>query len=166
MRTHTNSMTSREQSRSVAMMFVHCNRVCWLPKSFCQYRAYTKEISYYKYHHLFCTNYEDTSTSAHARYFIGDEVYSYPHHLFANVNEVFPAAVCVKIGILSINGYLEMIQSPQLWRADDIENLSVCRYCGNREDLEVEHGTGIPFRTCKRCREESLICKAYGSDAE
>ena len=83
----------------------------------------------------------------------GDEVYSYPQHLFARVDEVFPAAVCVKVGILSVNGHMEMIISPQLWRADDIENLSVCRYCGSREELEVELGTGIPFRTCHRCRE-------------
>ncbi len=83
----------------------------------------------------------------------GDEVYSYPQHLFARVDEVFPAAVCVKVGILSVNGHMEMILSPQLWRADDIENLSVCRYCGSREELKVELGTGIPFRTCYRCRE-------------
>jgi hypothetical protein len=84
----------------------------------------------------------------------GDEVYSYPHHLFAHVDEVFPAAVCVKVGILAINGHLEMIISPQLWRADDIENLSVCRYCGRREDLEPEFSTGIPFRVCRHCREQ------------
>lgn len=83
---------------------------------------------------------------------IGDEVYSFPQQLFACVAEVFPAAVCVKVGILSINGSLEMIQSPQLWRADDIENLSVCRYCGSREGVKIEHGTGIPFRICARCR--------------
>ncbi len=82
----------------------------------------------------------------------GDEVYSYPYHLFARVDEVFPAAVCVKVGFLSTNRQLEMGLLPQLWRADDIENLSVCRYCGSREDLEIEHGTGIPFRTCSRCR--------------
>ncbi len=83
---------------------------------------------------------------------IGDEVYSYAHNLFARVEEVFPAAVCIKIGILAVNGSLEFILSPQLWRADDIENLSICRYCGSREDLQVEHGTGIPFRVCQYCR--------------
>jgi hypothetical protein len=82
---------------------------------------------------------------------IGDEVYSYQQHLFARVEEVFPAAVCVKVGILSINGHLELLLSPQLWRADDIENLSVCRYCGGRDGLQPASGTGIPFRVCERC---------------
>jgi hypothetical protein len=82
---------------------------------------------------------------------IGDEVYSYRQQLFARVEEVFPAAVCVKLGILSANGHLELLFSPQLWRADDIENLSVCRYCGVRSDLQPETGTGIPFRVCSNC---------------
>ena len=54
---------------------------------------------------------------------IGDEVYSSKHQLFARVEEVFPAAVCVKVGVLSLSHYLELFVSPQLWRADDIENL-------------------------------------------
>jgi hypothetical protein len=83
---------------------------------------------------------------------VGDEVYSYPLQLFARVIEVFPSAVCVKIGILAVNGCLEFVYSPQLWRADDIENLSLCRYCGGRDDLEMEYGTGIPFRICALCR--------------
>jgi len=82
---------------------------------------------------------------------IGDEVYSYRQQLFARVEEVFPAAVCVKLGILSATSPLELQISPQLWRADDIENLSVCRYCGARNDLRTETGTGIPFRICNRC---------------
>jgi hypothetical protein len=82
---------------------------------------------------------------------VGDEVYSYAHSLFACVEEVFPAAVCVKVGILSINGILRFDASPQLWRADDIENLSVCRYCGGRDALVMEHGTGVPFRICSSC---------------
>lgn len=82
---------------------------------------------------------------------IGDEVYSYRQQLFARVEEVFPAAVCVKLGILSADHHLELLFSPQLWRADDIENLSVCRYCGDRDDLHTETGTGIPFRVCGRC---------------
>jgi hypothetical protein len=82
---------------------------------------------------------------------IGDEVYCYPLQLFARVIEVFPSAVCVRIGILSINGCLEVVNSPQLWRADDIENLSICRYCGSRDDLVLEHGTGVPFRICAHC---------------
>ena len=66
---------------------------------------------------------------------IGDEVYSSKQQLFARVEEVFPAAVCVKVGILAVNRCMEIFVSPQLWRADDIENLSVCRYCGGREGL-------------------------------
>ena len=83
---------------------------------------------------------------------IGDEVYSYIHNIFARVEEVFPAAVCVKVGMLSFNQRYDLLIDPQLWRADDIENLSVCRYCGSREDLSVEYGTGIPFRVCPSCR--------------
>ncbi|HEU4327675.1 MAG TPA: hypothetical protein VFS21_31335 [Roseiflexaceae bacterium] len=82
---------------------------------------------------------------------IGDDVYCYPQQLFARVEEVFPAAVCVKVGILSIRRQMELLLSPQLWRADDIENLSVCRYCGTRDGLCFEAGTGIPFRVCKYC---------------
>lgn len=82
---------------------------------------------------------------------VGDEVYSYPHNLFARVADVFPAAVCVKIGILSLDDHLEITLSPQLWRAEDIENLSVCRYCGSRENIRTESGTGIPFRVCESC---------------
>jgi hypothetical protein len=82
---------------------------------------------------------------------IGDEVFSYPHQLFARVEEVFPAAVCVKVGLLSFDSRQGLVLTPQLWRADDIENLSICRYCGSREDLAVEHGTGIPFRVCSHC---------------
>jgi hypothetical protein len=83
---------------------------------------------------------------------IGDEVYSYSSQLFAPVNEVFPAAVCVKVGVLSVNGHFELELLPQLWRADDIENLSVCRHCGSRDELRTEHDTGIPFRVCPHCQ--------------
>src|SRR6185295_6473149 len=82
---------------------------------------------------------------------IGDEVYSYRQQLFARVEEVFPAAVCVKVGILLAGEHLALLFSPQHWRADEIENLSVCRYCGSRESLRDETGTGIPFRVCDRC---------------
>lgn len=82
---------------------------------------------------------------------VGDEVYSYPHKIFARVADVFPAAVCVKIAILSIEEPMEITLAPQLWRADDIENLSVCRYCGCREDIRTVTGTGIPFRVCSSC---------------
>jgi hypothetical protein len=82
---------------------------------------------------------------------VGDEVYSYPHNLFARVDDVFPAAVCVKIGILSVDEPMEITLAPQLWRADDIENLSVCRYCGSRDNLHTIIDTGIPFRVCRAC---------------
>jgi hypothetical protein len=82
---------------------------------------------------------------------IGDEVFSYKQQLYARVEEVFPAAVCVKVGILAVNRHLELFLSPQLWRADDIENLSVCRYCGGRDGLTSECDTGIPWRVCERC---------------
>jgi Zn ribbon nucleic-acid-binding protein len=83
---------------------------------------------------------------------IGDEVFSYRLELFARVEEVFPAAVCVKVSILSLMSGVELHTTPQLWRADDIENLSVCRYCGSRDDLQLESETGIPFHICDRCR--------------
>lgn len=83
---------------------------------------------------------------------IGDEVFSYPQQLFARVEETFPAAVCVKVGILSIKRHMDLILSAQLWRADDIENLSVCRYCGSRDNLMYEAETGIPFRVCQQCQ--------------
>ncbi|WP_448540580.1 hypothetical protein [Roseiflexus sp.] len=83
---------------------------------------------------------------------VGDEVYSYRYHLFARVEAVFPAAVCVKIAAIDRTHPLELTLIPQLWRADDIENLSICRYCGGRENLFLERETGIPFRVCERCR--------------
>lgn len=83
---------------------------------------------------------------------VGDEVYSYIHNIFARVEEVFPAAVCVKVGVISLSNRIDLLIDPQLWRADDIENLSVCRYCGSREELNVEYGTGVPFRVCVHCR--------------
>ena len=82
---------------------------------------------------------------------IGDEVYSYAHQLFARVEDVFPAAVCVKVAILTVDGDFDIHFSPQLWRADDIENLSVCRYCGARSELSLEAETGIPFHVCQHC---------------
>lgn len=82
---------------------------------------------------------------------VGDHVYSYKWQLFARVEEVFPAAVCVRVAVLQIDPRVELSATPQLWRADDIENLSVCRYCGLREDLHLEVETGVPFHACGRC---------------
>jgi hypothetical protein len=83
---------------------------------------------------------------------IGDEVVCSSKQLYARVEEVFPAAVCVKLAILTITPRIELSISPQLWRAEDIENLSVCRHCASRDQLEIECGTGIPFRVCADCR--------------
>lgn len=82
---------------------------------------------------------------------IGDDVYSHRFQLFSRVEEVFPAAVCVKLASLHHERYFELVISPQLWRADDIENLSVCRYCGRRDELIQEFETGIPLRVCAQC---------------
>ena len=82
---------------------------------------------------------------------VGDEVYSYTRQLFARVEEIFPAAVCVKVALLTVDRSVDISVAPQLWRADDIENLSVCRYCGVRELLTLENETGVPFRVCERC---------------
>lgn len=57
----------------------------------------------------------------------------------------------MKVAILSFSRRIELLISPQLWRADDIENLSVCRACGVREKLIDETQTGIPLRVCERC---------------
>lgn len=81
---------------------------------------------------------------------VGDEVLCYRNQLYARVEEVFPAAVCVKLATLE-RGRARLRITPQLWRADDIENLSVCRYCGGREDLSIEDGAWIPYRICITC---------------
>jgi hypothetical protein len=83
---------------------------------------------------------------------VGDEVYSHTNQLHAHVTAIFPAAVCVRVGTLALNSYLELVMTPQLWGAEDIENLSICRHCGNRDELHVVHDTGIPFRICTNCR--------------
>jgi hypothetical protein len=82
---------------------------------------------------------------------IGDEVYSYSYQLCARVSETFPAAVCVRVGVLAQHRYMELVSAPQLWSAEEIENLSICRYCGSRNDLQLEPGAGIPFRVCTAC---------------
>ncbi len=84
---------------------------------------------------------------------IGDEVICYRTNLYARVEEVFPAAVCVKLTVMHrFDGHSQVGQVAQLWRADDIGNISVCRYCGSRDDLITEQHTGIPFRICTTCQ--------------
>ncbi len=82
---------------------------------------------------------------------IGDEVLYYRNRLYAQVEEIFPAAVCVKL--LVFNGQRRRFETvPQLWRVEDIENLSVCRYCGGRHELMMETTAGLPSRVCQTCQ--------------
>lgn len=81
---------------------------------------------------------------------IGDEVFSYKYRVFARVEDI-PAAVCVKVACISTRQHIDIDILPQLWPADDIENLSICRYCGQRENLTLENATGVPFRVCPEC---------------
>ncbi len=82
---------------------------------------------------------------------VGDEVYCYCSQLYARVEEVFPAAVCVKLMTFE-PGRMRMHVAAQIWRAEDVENLSVCRYCGSREDLTQDPHSIVPFRVCPTCR--------------
>jgi hypothetical protein len=82
---------------------------------------------------------------------VGDEVMCTSRHLYAQVEEIFPAAVCVKVATLQRVPVPRIVVTPQLWRADDIENLSVCRLCASRDNLLTPCGTGIPFRVCLDC---------------
>ena len=82
---------------------------------------------------------------------IGDEVLCHRTQLYARVEEVFPAAVCVRLMTFDMER-MRLRVSPQLWPADDIENLSVCHYCGSREGLTTERESYIPFRVCITCR--------------
>ena len=81
---------------------------------------------------------------------IGDEVLHHGPHVYAQVVEVFPAAVCVKLVIFEAR-HMRIEVHPQLWRADEIENLSICRYCGGRDALVIEYSAGIPYRACRTC---------------
>jgi hypothetical protein len=84
---------------------------------------------------------------------IGDEVVCWRTNMYARVEEIFPAAVCVRLAVLrNCHGHVKVRHIPQLWRAEDIENISICRYCGSRDDLVNEHHTGIPYRICTTCR--------------
>jgi hypothetical protein len=82
---------------------------------------------------------------------LGDEVLCYRTNLYALVEEVFPAAVCVKL-LTFDRRRKRFVMSPQLWRAEEIENLSICRYCGSRDGLTMENGTSFPQRICFTCR--------------
>ena len=82
---------------------------------------------------------------------VGDEVLCYRTFLYARVEEVFPAAVCVKLVVFQ-SKRMRLSVCPQLWRAEDIENLSVCRYCGGREDLTLDGSSAVPYRVCVTCR--------------
>lgn len=88
---------------------------------------------------------------------VGDEVLCHTAQLYARVEEVFPAAVCVRLMTYQPQRKRLMIL-PALWRADDIENLSICRYCGGREDLTSDGTPMIPFRVCQTCRTVLDLC--------
>ena len=84
---------------------------------------------------------------------VGDEVVCHRTNLYARVEDVFPAAVCVRIAMVRrLRGRPVFATAPQLWRADDIENVSICRYCGSRDDLKSERSAGVPYRACATCR--------------
>lgn len=55
---------------------------------------------------------------------IGDEVYCRPLQLFAPVVDTFPAAVCVRVGVLSFQHIIDLLIAPQ-WRAEDSESQRV-----------------------------------------
>lgn len=83
---------------------------------------------------------------------VGDEVYSPLRHLYARVEALFPAAVCVRVGVLAKSRTnLELITSPELWGAEEVINLSVCRICGGRSDLHTRLWQRIPFHVCDDC---------------
>ncbi len=83
---------------------------------------------------------------------IGDEVYSPLRHLYARVEALFPAAVCVRVGVLAQKPEnLELVTSPELWSAEEVINLSVCRICGGRSDLHTRLWQRIPFHVCDEC---------------
>lgn len=84
---------------------------------------------------------------------VGDEVLSYRTNMYARVEEVFPAAVCVKLTVVrQVGCRFETHEIAQLWRADEIENLSRCCYCGSHDDLVTMQHTATPQRICGTCR--------------
>ena len=88
---------------------------------------------------------------------VGDEVFSYYSQMYARVEEVFPAAVCVKL-VTYQPQRKRLHVDPKLWRAEDLENLSVCRYCGGRDELSLDPTSPIPFRVCLTCRNVIELC--------
>ena len=82
---------------------------------------------------------------------IGDEVYSTSRHLIACVSDVFPAAVCVRVLQLQTAREWSIHVLPELWSADEIENLSVCRSCGCRDQLQMLVEADIPYQMCEAC---------------
>ncbi len=83
---------------------------------------------------------------------IGDEVLNYRTNMYARVEDIFPAAVCVKLAVVcQVHGRWETRDVGQVWRADEIENLSRCCYCGARDDLLTLQHTHAPQRVCGSC---------------
>jgi hypothetical protein len=44
-----------------------------------------------------------------------------------------------------------------VWRADEIENVSRCCYCGARDDLQTLHHAAPPRRICGTCHSVMLL---------
>lgn len=83
---------------------------------------------------------------------VGDEVLNYRTNMYARVEDIFPAAVCVRLALVCrIGKRWETREVGQLWHADEIENLSRCCYCGARDDLITLHHTHAPRRVCGTC---------------
>lgn len=92
---------------------------------------------------------------------VGDDVWSYGLQLQAEVIAVFPAAVCVRlVRVLPTLQGVHLVAAPHLWRADEIENVSVCCHCGSRH--EIAPVLDSPFRACATCRsvQPSLVIGA------
>lgn len=89
---------------------------------------------------------------------VGDEVFNYRVAMYACVEEVFPAAVCVKLTVVCrVAGHTQTRELAQLWQADEIENLNRCCYCGTRDNLATLHYTHKPQRMCATCQSVQLV---------
>jgi hypothetical protein len=89
---------------------------------------------------------------------VGDEVLSYHTNIVARVHDVFPAAVCVRIAVVCrVASRWETREVGQVWRADEIENVSRCCYCGARDDLHTLQHTAPPRRICGTCHSVMLL---------
>lgn len=92
---------------------------------------------------------------------IGDEVLNYRTNMYARVEDIFPAAVCVRLAVVCrLGNRWETRDVGQVWRADEIENLSRCCYCGARDDLLTLQHTHTPRRVCETCHSVTQLGQA------